>query len=195
MCIDPTSSEWRSALNEKLQPENIRSTLMFSSLLQMVHEMIKRLVLHQVKSFYGFSEFDGIGWGDDKSSNERYEREVLSLDERSPFRASLLWLESCEGINSDESHRINEIYQHRHTLAHEIAVFIIDVDSNPDVQILLDAVTIMRKISRFWNEIEISLGTFDSFGNVDADSVHDGQSLVLDLCLSAYLEVADHGAG
>jgi len=39
------------------------------------------------------------------------------------------------------------------------ARFIIGVDENTDVALLVDAASILRMISRFWTQLEIDLGT------------------------------------
>ena len=103
-------------LEAKLKPERIRATLAFAGLYQLTHELIKKDVVPQVRNFYrgGFDvttgpRYDEVG----------YKRDVLSKDKR-PFRASLLWLVECGAITLAQADRLDDIYDHRHDLTHEI---------------------------------------------------------------------------
>lgn len=53
-------------------------------------------------------------------------------------------------------------------------------------ELLTDAVEILRDILRFWTRIEIDLGPFEQFGDVDPDDVTPGRLLLLQLCIGAY---------
>jgi len=52
------SSRQFKALEAKLQPARIRSTLAFAGLYQLTHEQLKRAVLDQVKGFFGHLVLD-----------------------------------------------------------------------------------------------------------------------------------------
>jgi hypothetical protein len=187
MIYEESSQAWRERLNAKLAPERIRSTLAFASLYQMAHEMIKHTVVEDVKNFYGHIPLDSGTWLLGAQGKDMYKREVLVLNPGRPFLASLQWLQASEAITSAQVARLEEIYEHRHELTHDLAKFIVDVDSEPEVDLLTDAVHIMRDISRFWVQIEKDIGTFDDYGDVDVDMVQPGSLLVLDLCIQAYV--------
>jgi hypothetical protein len=178
-------------LKAKLEPNRIRATLAFAGLYQMTHEMIKHTVVDDVKAFYGHSAFDGGTWLGGDHAKARYTRDVLDLAPKQVFTASLEWLRSSEAISLSQVARLEEIYKHRHELTHELAKFIVDVDAEPDIDLLTDAVKIMRDISRFWIQIERDIGTFDDHGDVDVDAVQPGTLLVLNLCIQAYVEGLD----
>jgi hypothetical protein len=178
----------RERLETKLAPERIRSTLAFAAVYQMAHEMIKYAVVEKVKGFYGHSSLESGMWLWGQQGKDRYNREVLTLAPKNLFRASLGWLQSGGAISEAQVARLDEIYGHRHELTHELAKFIVDVDSEPDVGLLTDAVQIMRDISRFWAQIEKDIGTFDDHGDVDVAAVQPGSLLVLEICIQAYVE-------
>lgn len=188
MSYENDPQAWRERLQAKLSPERVRSTLAFAGLYQMVHEMIKRTVIEDVKGFYGHSPLDDGTWLTGEQGKETYKRDVLSLAPNAPFRASLEWLRTSEAITSTQVARLEDIYGHRHALTHELAKFIIDVDSEPDIDLLTDAVQIMRDISRFWIQVEKDVGTFDHYGDVDVNDVQPGSLLVVDMCIQAYVE-------
>lgn len=106
-------------LAKKLEPQQIRLTLMHASLMQIVHEFIKQWVLIDVKAFYGYDDIFGEGKWLNEGSRERYEREVLALVPRKNFEASAVWLEQGGAITRSQRERLDEIYAYRHKLAHE----------------------------------------------------------------------------
>ena len=85
------------------------------------------------------------------------------------------------------------IYAHRHELTHELGKYIVDPAFEPDMQLFIDAVGILRDILRFWTRIEIDLGAFEQFGDVETDDVTPGRLVLLQLCIGAYAKKArDH---
>jgi hypothetical protein len=189
MTLEDDPGAWREQLRSKLAPERIRATLAFAGLFQMAHEMIKHSVIEDVKGFYSYSAVDGGKWFWGDQGEQTYKRDVLSLaGQGQVFRASLIWLQNCSAITSAQVTRLQEIYDHRHELTHELAKFIVDVDAEPSVDLLIDAVQILRDVSRFWAQVEIDTGTFDEHGDVSVDAVQSGSVLVLDMCVQAYIE-------
>jgi len=167
----------------KIQPERIRATLAFAGLYQITHELIKAAVVPQVKRFY-WRGFDETGMLYDEAA---YREQVLSRDKRA-FRASLLWLVDAEAITLAQAGRLDEIYAHRHELAHGLGNYLIDPDLEPNMDLFVDAVAILRDISRFWTQIEIDIGSFEEHGEVSVDDVAPGSLLLLQMCIDAYAE-------
>ena len=182
------SAVWRQRLKAKLAPHRIRSTLTFVALYQMTHEMIKHAVIEDVRGFYGHSPLESGTWLTGEQGRSRYNRDVLALAPKNVFRASLQWLQASEAISPAQVARLDDIYEHRHELTHELTKFIVDVDSEPDLDLLTDAVQIMRDISRFWIQVDKDIGTFDEHEDVDVHEVRSGSLLVLDMCIQAYVE-------
>ena len=85
-------------------------------------------------------------------------------------------------------HVLDRIYQHRHDLTHELGKYLVDPDFEPDAELFVEAVTILRSISRFWTQIEIDIGTFEAQGEVTVDDAFPAYLAVLKLCIDAYLE-------
>lgn len=185
MTVDET--ELIARIMAKLEPSKIRSTLMFASLLQLVHQLIKQSVLSGVKGFFGYSDVFGKGeWLLGESGKADYEASVLALAPGSAFNASTIWLEQAGAITGVQRARLDEIYAHRHALTHELARFIVDVDQEPDVSILTDALVIAKDIDRFWIGVEKDVGTFDGHGDVGVDQVVSGPAMIIQMCLDAY---------
>ncbi|MFC0530424.1 hypothetical protein [Phytohabitans kaempferiae] len=182
---DVDRAAYKALLEAKLKPWRIRATLAFAGVYQIAHEMIKESVIDEVRSFYctGFNEA-GMTYNE-----AGYEAEVLALDpKKRKMRASLLWLVHAEAISLQQADRLDAIYAHRHDLVHELGKYIVDPAFEPDMQLFTDAVEILRDILRFWTRIEIRLGTFKQFGDVEADEVTPGRLFLLQLCIGAYAD-------
>lgn len=185
---DPAGYERR--LRAKLEPASIRANLEFAGLYLMTHQMIKQQVQDKVREFYCF----GLDDDDAMTARDRneYSRQVLSLVPKNKFKASLAWLVNSEAITHAQSDRLDAIYEYRKLLAHELARVIIDPDENTDVQLFLDAITILRTLHRFWIDVELSTGGFfpldgSPVGDIDPDDVVPFQLIVLQQCLDAYV--------
>lgn len=168
----------------KLAPQRIRHVLAFAGLFQMTHEMIKSSVLDAVAGFYGHvRSVDTWIWG-----KERYNSEVLSKAPRKPFDASLAWLVESSAITQEQGDRLAAVYEHRHDLTHSLAKYVVYLDFEPDYQLFLDALSILRDLSSFWTQIEIDTGTFEEYPEFTAEEIVPLNLAVLDLCIQALYE-------
>ncbi|WP_133066711.1 hypothetical protein [Brevibacterium aurantiacum] len=167
----------------KLQPDNIRATLGFAGLYQMTHELIKYAVVDEVREFYWQGFEDGASVYDEQS----YSQQVLSKMPKNRFRASLLWLVEGDAIALEQADKLEDIYAHRHVLSHELVKYIVDPDFDPDIDLLINALTILKAIRRFWTTIEKDIGMFENFGDVDLDDVAPLSLVVLETCIDAYV--------
>ncbi|MFL0287887.1 hypothetical protein ACJH6H_21770 [Mycobacterium sp. SMC-21] len=187
---DPVGYEQR--LRAKLKPDVIRGTLAFAGLYQIAHEMIKDLVLVKVREFFCLDwDLDG-GWSMTAEEETQYRNHVLSLASNR-FRASLLWLVRNDAITQMQADRLDLVRTHRDELVHELAKYIIDPDEDPDTELLVDALAILKDLHRFWINVELSTGGFllpdgSDVGDVDADEVMPFSLMLLQQCLDAYLE-------
>jgi len=188
MTLPEPDAGLRARLEAKLASARIRATLAFAGLFQLTHELIKRGVLDDVKGFYGYMNLLGEPtWLYGPDGKRRYEQSVLSLAPGKPFEASLIWLKDSEAITSAQVHALERIYSHRHDLTHELDKYLVDPDREPDVDLLVEALEILRSISRFWTQIEIDIGTFEDHGEVTVDEVLPSQLAFLQMCIDAYV--------
>lgn len=180
---DPKGYEER--LRAKLQPARVRSTLAFTALFQLTHEMLKSMVLGDVKSFYGCTTHgDDVRWFPE-GGKVQYEREVLALHPNR-FTASLLWLQQMNALTAGQAARLDAIYDHRHDLTHELARYLVDPDLEPDFDLFIEALKTLKTLSRFWTEVEAGYGTFEDYPDLDLDEVRNGRMMLIELCISAY---------
>lgn len=175
--------DYEARLQAKLAPERIRATLSFAGLILIVYEMVKQAVVNDVREFYccGFDE-SGMLYDE-----EGYSRDVRSLD-RSQFRASAKWLVKSGAITNEQVEVLERLYVHRKDVAHELAKYLIDVDHEPDADLFIQALEVLRDIRRFWTQIEIDIGTFEDHGDVTVDDVQPLSLLALGMFIEAYTE-------
>jgi hypothetical protein len=174
---------YRQRLEAKLRPERIRATLGFAGLYQIIHELIKTAVLDEVREFYWRGIEDGVVVYDEQA----YAEDVLARAPKNKFRASLLWLVEGDAITLAQADRLDDIYAHRHDLSHELIKYVVDPDFEPDVELLTDALTILKSIRRFWTSMEKDIGSFEEFGDVDLDEVTPLSLAVLQMCIDAHV--------
>jgi hypothetical protein len=93
-----------------------------------------------------------------------------------------------EAITLAQADRLGEIYDHRHDLTHELIKYVIDVDFEPDMDLLADALGILRDIRRFWTQCEIDIGSFGDDGDIDVEDVTPLSLAILSTCIQAYVE-------
>jgi hypothetical protein len=180
---------YATRLEAKLTPARMRAALAFAGLYQVTNEMIKQAVVNEVHDFFR-TGFTGTTWTHDEQS---YSRDVLSRS-KNRFRASLLWLVDVGAISIEQAERLGAIYAHRNELSHEPMKYIVDPDFEPDVDLFTDAVDILKAIMRFWTSIEMEVGTFEDFVDVEIDEVAPLSLVVLQKCLDAYVAGLEHGA-
>lgn len=109
---------------------------------------------------------------------ERYKNTVLSLSPRKPFEASLLWLVDMEAITSAQASRLESIYAHRHQLSHELINYVVDPELEPDPQLLIEALGILKTIDEF----------VLSFEGLALREAFPASHIVLQMCIDAYTE-------
>lgn len=180
---DPKGYEDR--LLAKLQPARVRSTLAFTGLFQLTHEMLKSMALDDVRSFYGYSSLDGEVMWFPEGGEAEYQRNVLALHSNR-FTASLLWLQQMDALTADQAARLDDIYDHRHDLTHELAKYLVDPNLEPDVDLFIEALKTLKALSHFWTEVEAGYGTFEDFPDLDLEEVNNGRMMLIELCISAY---------
>lgn len=199
---DPIGFEQR--LRAKLQPANLRATMAFAGLYQITSEMIRHAVIDKVRDFYRIDlEGDGATSAGDR---EQYRLQVLSLD-RSEFAASLLWLVSSKAITQTQADRLRAVHAHRNELTHELVKYMVDADSDPDIGLFVEALSILKDLHRFWIDVELSTGGFflpdgTTLDDIDPEEVAPASLMLLQHCIEAYVEgfetpasSADDGAG
>jgi len=88
---------------------------------------------------------------------------------------------------------LDRVYQHRRDLTHALGKYLVDLDFEPDLDLFVEAVSIVRSISRFWTQIEIDIGTFDEHGYITADEATPLSLVLLQMTIDAYAQGLEDG--
>jgi hypothetical protein len=181
----------REELTEMLSPKNMQITLSYCGLYQLIHETIKYEVTGRLKSLYGYSDLlEDRKWSMGTESEKSYNRDVRNLGE-SPFQGSIKWLIESEAISQNDEEKLETIYNYRHTVAHEVNKLLVDEQSRPDIDLLISSIDILKKISRFWTNLEIQTGGIILPENSTIDDVIPGNILIVDLAIQSFIDLVE----
>ena len=192
------TEQFLAELERKLQPATLRLTLAYASVFQLVHGQLKSLVLDKTRTYFS-AELDA---GEVVVDEAAYRREVLDPSRQGGgkpdrFLGSTMWLIRHGAISQTDADRLDQVYEQRHALTHNLAEFLVDPRRDPDPALLRDALAILRKIHTFWIDVELATGGFHTadlsyhHGDVDADEVWPLQLLFLYQCVDALTDPAD----
>ncbi len=161
-----------------LNPESLRSNLIAASIFLAAYETLRTSVIDRICNFFTY-EFDENGG----VVSEDYKNKVLSLD-KSPLRASLLWLKEMSAIGDAEIELVDEIRKHRNDLAHDLPKFLTTADAEININLLGAIYELVTKIDRWWiKEVEISVNSdFDGQEVADAD-IQSGTMIFIQMML------------
>jgi hypothetical protein len=127
-----------------LNPEVLRGNLIAASIFLAAFEILRTSIIDQIRSFFTHG-FDQDGWIVD----EDYQAKVLSLD-KSPLRASLLWLKEMSVLDDADIASVDHIRQHRNELAHSLPKFLGTPDAEINMPLLGKMYELVAKIDRWW---------------------------------------------
>ena len=167
-------------LENVMTAETLQMTVSFTSLVVLVFECFKDMVIDRPKFFYCLST---IEFRENKvvyRESEEYKRNVRTLAHK-PFEASLRWFLGQEVITQTEFERMLAIELHRNNFVHELYDVVHNGISEVDVQFLADLLSIYKKIDSWWiYNVEI-----------DWDEIKDPDNVKMDECFSSSLMMID----
>ncbi len=161
-----------------LNPEVLRGNLIAASIFIAAYQTFRASVTDRVRDFFT-NGFDESGW----LVSDEYKTKVLVLD-KSPLRASLLWLRAMSAIDTADMANADKVREHRNRLAHDLPKFLGTADAEIDLQLLGTLYELITKIDRWWiREVETTTDSdFDGRELADED-ITSGNMLFLGLML------------
>lgn len=163
-----------------LNPDELRTNLIVSSLFLAAFETLESCVVDQVREFYA----NGFGPNGLTLSPE-YESRVLSRH-KSPFRSSMLWLLDSDAVSEKDLELVDRIREHRNRLAHQLPTYIATADVDVDTELLAELCGLVAKIDRWWfREVEMTINPDWDGKEINAEEVMSGRMLFLHLMLQA----------
>lgn len=171
---DQAYRSWAKFLN----PESLRGNLIAASIFLTAYELLRTSVIDRIRDFFTY-EFNEHG----RVVSEDYKVKVLSLD-KSPLRASLLWLKEMSAIGDTDIELVDEIRKHRNELAHDLPKFIATVDAEINVNLLESVYELLTKIDRWWiKEVDIPTNPDFDGQEVADDEIQSGMMLCMQMML------------
>jgi hypothetical protein len=157
-----------------LDPVHSKRFLTRMGLFLLVYEMLKSSIVNGVRDFY----FSGFKDGRFLVSPE-YSKRVLGKS-KYLFEASLLWLEEAKAISQEDFDAIQELRKYRNKIAHEIPKILFNTSSNVDDSKTIAAIELLRKVERFWGQIEIEIDPRFEGMEVDYNGITSIRMMALD---------------
>lgn len=161
-----------------LNPESLRGNLIASSIFLTAYELLRTSIIDRIRDFftYEFNESGGV-------ISEDYKCKVLSLD-KSPLRASLLWLQEVSAIDDTDVELVDEIRKHRNELAHDLPKFITNADAEININLLESIYKLLTKIDRWWiKEVDIPTNPDFDGQEVADDEIQSGTMICIQMML------------
>jgi hypothetical protein len=157
--------DWdKAALEFKLLPENVTSTLVRASTLLTGWEFIRSDIIEAVRGF-----FVGNWMNEGGAVDPRYQRDVLSKVVRgsvSIFDASVAWLVEMEALTTEDVDLLRRVRDHRNEVAHGLAKYLVDPNFDVNVDVLFEVRDVIRRLGQFWGQIVV-----DTTGNFDGQEI------------------------
>lgn len=125
-------------------PPVLRENLIAASIFLAAFELLKSAIVGRIRSFFG-DKFRNGEW----IASDEYKRECLDLD-KSPLRASLMWLKKMAAIDDADIVEVNAIREHRNDLAHDLMKYLGTADAEVDIRLLGRIHALVIKVERWW---------------------------------------------
>lgn len=156
-----------------LDPESLKENLMFSSLYIALFESFKDYAVDAVKFFFntGFSD-------DEYTFSEEYDNNVKTLD-KSPLKATLLWLKDLEAIDEKDIDIYDELRQYRNKLSHELINLLFEGLPKELPHKYAQLIALRIRIEKWWI-INIDIPTnpdYDSSPEIEEEDITTGSQI------------------
>ena len=157
-----------------LNPESLRCSLILASLYLAAYEILRTSIIDQIKSFYT------IGCpADAKTADPQYTTDVVSLD-KSPLRASALWLQRRGVLDASDLIKLDSIREHRNAIAHDLPKFVTTTEAHVDVSLFQAICELVAKVDRWWIvEFEIPVNSDFDGKDIDSSGCQSGNMIFL----------------
>jgi hypothetical protein len=172
----PVSDAVRREYERKLEPASMAVQLMRAGSLITGYELAKRIILENVRGFFG-------------PVDDEYDGEVLARDRKSEFRANVAWLIEAGALDEAQAATLEELHSHRHQIVHELPAYLVDPDSEVRMDLLTACQSILRSLAVFWGRITIDTDpAFDGRDVLD-DDIQSGASALFDHLLQVMIVI------
>lgn len=173
--------DYAARLQAKLAPESVGRTLIRAGCFLAAYELIKSEVVKGVHDFYWFGDMRN---GQKIYDDARYQRQVLSRNPKSAYRASCDWLVENEALTIEQVQALEAISRHRHEIAHELPKLLVDPDFEVKADLLLAAAGCVRALGVFWGRMTVDSDPQWDGREVTDDDIKSGAYLLMEYLVS-----------
>lgn len=151
----------------------MRRNLARAGLVLATHEFVKAQIVDEVRDFFVIA---GTG-------KHRYKLHVLDRAPDSTFEASCLWLREMGALRDGDYEMLKALQQHRHAVAHELVTYVMDPDTDVDLELVRSIAEILCRLGQFWGRIVIDMNDDFDGREVADDELRSGASIFVDFLL------------
>lgn len=187
--MSESKKQVRQSWEKFLNPSSLRSNLITASLFLTAYELLQDSVIARIRDFFSvdFNEQGGI-------ASKDYKEKVLSLD-RSPLKASLLWLHEMDALSEADISLIDNIRRHRNEIAHELPKIVMTADAEIDIRLLCSIYELVEKIERWWvREVDIPTNPDFDGQQIDDADIMPGRVICMNMLIRIATEERDEDA-
>jgi hypothetical protein len=163
-------------LKTKLAPESVTRTLILAGRFLSAYELIKSEVVDKAHDFY-LTGFNPDGFTYDEA---RYQQDVLARNPKSKYRASCEWLVASGALTLEHVATLEDVYEHRKEIAHELPKLLVDPDFEVRTDLLINAIECVRMLGVFWGSIEVDTDIDLAGDDIDYDGIKSGSYLLME---------------
>jgi len=163
----------------KLSPDQIQKGLIRAGLFLAGWEVLAGEIVDKVKSFY-WAGFDETG-----DLFPDYKEQVLALDPKSTFNASLHWLVESRALTAEQVARVQELRKHRNQVAHELPEILLDPGHEVSADLFREMLELIRILGVFWGRIEMDINPDFVDRDVKDEGIVSGTMMLMTLLVAA----------
>lgn len=156
-----------------IAPGMTRQLLAIAGAYLVAYELVKSNVIDGVRGFYTF------GWNKESGFviSDEYREDVRNRSDHE-LDACLSWLVDREALSVGEAASVHRLRDERNKVAHEVAELLVEPNFALDLQPLLDAHTVLKRLAVFFGGIDVDTDPAYDGQEVDRDSIESGVSLL-----------------
>jgi len=170
--------DFKEALSRRLEPDAAHALLARIGFAAITYELLKGEIVEGLRSFFS--------WPDDTGEllpDEEYQTQVLSRD-KNVYRASCLWLvEHMESFTLEDLDVLTRLHEQRGQAVHKGGYYFFNPEDDVDIELVRDAVDIVRRVGQFWGRINIEINSEFDDQEIADHEIRSGASMLCDMLL------------
>jgi len=165
---------FESRLRAKLDADEVRQNLARAGLVLAIYEFVKFEIINGVRDFFVILNTGG----------DRYKAHVLERAPETTFKASCLWLQDMNVLHERDYETLKALQEHRHTVTHDLVAYVVDPNTEINMDLVRQATEVLRRLGQFWGRIEVDTNPEFDGQEVTDEDIRSGPSILVDFLLN-----------